>query len=202
MGATDRTITLAGFLKFEAPGGDVRLCDGGFLDYDSERYEALHPVFGSVRALDEFSAAFGDSAEDGGISFVPAPDATVSDWWRTDLGDSRIRFWQGEVSGKTVSSATLLADLLVDTPERTQSEGGDDVLALSLIGRAEKLFLTNEGNVCSERFHKSVWSGEDGFNNCTDDPVPVAWGVEAPSTGTSRGSRGSTVFGLRVEQER
>ena len=35
MSAADRVITLAAFLKLEAPSGDVNLCDGGFLYYDA-----------------------------------------------------------------------------------------------------------------------------------------------------------------------
>ena len=46
MAATDRIITLAAFLKWEAPGGDVLLCDGGLLTYDSEVYSSQDSVAG------------------------------------------------------------------------------------------------------------------------------------------------------------
>jgi hypothetical protein len=103
------------------------------------------------------------------------------------------RFWLGELDsdGKTVINAKLIGDLLVDNLARTIGADGSLVLELPLIGRAEKLFLTNEGNVCSERMHKSVWSGEDGFNNCTDTPQPVAWGIASQPSGTTGSSFGS-----------
>lgn len=201
MSATSRTVTLVWLMKLEAPGGDVNLCDGGFVYFDagdgSEKYEDRHATFGTLAAPDEFEAGFGDLAEAATLALVPAPGAALGDWYTNALRDSRVRFWLGELDadGKTVTDAKLLGDFLVDNLARTIGADGSVVLELPLIGRAEKLFLINEGNVCSERFHKSVWSGEDGFNNCTDTPQPVAWGIAAPTSGTASfgsggGSRG------------
>lgn len=182
MTATDPTITLAAIVKFEAPDGDVRLCDGGMLDFASERYESLHPVFGTVREGGDNEAGFGDQAEDGTLVLVPHAEASVGAWWRNDLFGCRIRAWMGEVDadGVTVSSATQISDLLVDTAERVQGEAGEDLLVLELVGRGDKLFLTNEGNVCSDTWHQSVYAGELGFQNCTDLRGFVAWGAANP----------------------
>lgn len=196
MSATARTISLAVFLKLEAPSGDVNLCDGGFLYFDAgsgtEKYEAHHATFGSLASIDEFDAGFGDAAEGGKIAFHPNPAAAQSDWYSSSLRDCRVRIWEGEVDadGKTVSSAKQIGDFLVDTLARVIGDDGSVTLELELIGRAEKLFLRQEGNVASERFHKTVWAGEDGFNNCTDVVFPVAWGVAAPASGTAGGGRG------------
>ena len=191
MSATARTVTLVWLMKLEAPGGDVNLCDGGFVDFDAgagiKRYTDRHPTFGTLAAPDEFEAGFGDMAESGTLALVPAPGAALSSWYTNTLRDCRVRFWLGELDadGKTVTAAKLIGDLLVDNLARTIGADGSVVLELPLIGRAEKLFLINEGNVCSERFHKSVWAGEDGFNNCTDTPQPVAWGIAAQPSGVS-----------------
>lgn len=182
MGATDPVIRLASIVKFEAPDGDVRLCDGGLLDFASERYESLDEVFGALREVSGPEAGSGDQAEDGTLVLVPNPEADLGDWWRTDLFDCRIRTWLGEVDadGVTVSSATQEADLLVDTAERVQGEAGEDLLVLELVGRGDKLFLTNEGNVCSDTFHQTVYAGELGFENCTDLRGFIAWGAASP----------------------
>lgn len=192
MSATDPAIHLACFLKAEFPDGDVRLCDGGFLTYDSESYTAADAVFGAIQQPDALEAAFGDMAESGTLTLAPARSASVGDWWRTDLENCRIRIWMGEYDPAThaVATAELLADLLVDTITREQGAGGQDLLRLGLMGRAEKLFLIREGNVCSERFHKSVWPGEDGFNNCTDVQGFVAWGAASPPRSTGSGGSG------------
>lgn len=192
MALTDTSITLAALLKWEAPDGDVRLCDGGFLDYDSERYTAQDDVFGTVIGWEAIDHSFGDAAEELTLVFAPHPDATLTDWWRGDLENSRVRIWLGEVDsdGKTVSTATQLGDYLVDTITREQGPEGSDVLRVDLMGRAEKLFLLNEGNVCSDRFHQTVYPGELGFRNCTDAQQVFAWGVAGPSGGTVGGGGG------------
>jgi hypothetical protein len=152
------------------------------LDFDSERYESLDGVFGTVRDTGSIEAGFGDQAEDGVLVLVPNPDADVADWWRSDLFDCRVRMWMGEVDadGITVSSATQLSDLLVDTAERVQGEGGEDLLSLELVGRGDKLFLTSTGNVCSDTYHQTVFPGELGFVNCTDLLGLLAWGAASP----------------------
>lgn len=185
MAASDIAITLAWFLKWDAPGGAVRLSDGGQLDYADERYQSFDAVFGSVMTWPSISGGFNGMAERGRITFAPEKDAALAAWWRADLFDTRLRLWVGELDadGITVTTAKQLADWLVDNISRVQGEGGQDLLALDLTARAEKLFLVNEGNVCSERFHSSVWPGEIGFRNCTDVPAPVAWGTAMPLGG-------------------
>ena len=182
MSATAPVITLAAFLKLEFPGTTVRLCDGGMLSFAGEEYQAQHPVFGTVNSMGEAEAGFGDLAESGSLVLMPHPQATLSDWWRSDLFGSRMRLWVGEVGpdGYTVTSAKQVFVLLVDSYERRQGDKGSDLLAFEFIGRAEKLFLANEGNVCSSRFHQSVWAGERGFDNATDLQFFVAWGVAGP----------------------
>lgn len=193
MSASDTSVTLVALLKFEAPDGDVRLCDGGFVDHAAERYTSEDSVFGTVQGFEPVTTAFDDQAEGGTLVFAPPEDADVDDWWRDDLADSRVRLWLGELDsdGKTVTNATQLADWLADTAERTQGVG-QDLLSLDLIARTERLFQVNEGNVLSERHHTSVFSGELGLRHCTDLRGFVAWGAESPprSAGASGGAAG------------
>ena len=60
---------------------------------------------------------------------------------------------------------------------------GSRVLELNFLARSEALFLRNEGNVCSSRFHQSLFAGERGFDNCTGLAGYLAWGALAPSRG-------------------
>lgn len=204
MGALDPTIRLATLLQIEAPGGNVNLCGGGFVDFDAgngvERFDSHHPVYGTINAVDEVESSFAGQAEGSSISLVPNPEAPITDWYRSDLADSRVRVWTAELAAdcKTAENETQLGDYFVDTFSRLIAPDGTQTLELRLIGRDQKLFFINEGNVASERFHKSAWPGEDGFNNCTDANIPVAWGVASPSSGSGRsnGSRpdGSSPF--------
>lgn len=200
MAATDPAITLAYFLKWEAPDGDVRLCDGGFLNYASERYDSRHAVFGAIHESEAFEAGFGDMAEMGALVLAPAPGAALADWWRVDLEKTRLRIWQGELDSdlKTVSTAKQVADWLVDTAERQQGVNGEDLLRLEMMGRAERLFVQSEANTLSDRHHQSVWSGERGFENCHDGPQFFAWGTATPAAGSgfATGGAGSLAGGV------
>jgi hypothetical protein len=213
MSATDPIITLSTFVKLEFPDGDVRLCDGGMISYDGEVYHSQHDVFGSLAGLEAFETGFGDMAESGELVLAPIDEFAFASegsgeplglllaltgagggsyWLREDLLDCRVRAWQGVVDSDlyTVSAADQLGDYYVDNIVRDQGPGGQNLLRLPLIGRAEKLFLKREGNVCSERHHKTVWAGEDGFNNCTDLQGFVAWGAMAPARGGTTTWRG------------
>jgi len=189
MAVTDLAITIAHWVKWEAPGGDVRLVlEGGMVDFGGERYEAEHAVFGVMAPPGAIEAGFGDVAEDGQLAFYPNPLAAVSDWWRFDLEGTRVRVWQGEIDadGITAINAKLLQDLQVDTAERARALG-QEILLLELIGRQERMFLTTEGNVCSDRFHQTVFAGEKGLANCTDLVGFVPWGAAAPPRGSIGG---------------
>ena len=89
----------------------------------------------------------------------------------------------------TLSSPLLLADMLVDTVTRSQTEDGDQ-LALTLVGMTERLFIIDEANVCSDRFHQSVYSGELGFANCTDIQGKFPWGTQNESRESADSSEG------------
>lgn len=191
MGATDRTITLVNLLKWEAPGGTVRLCNGGFVDFDGERYESRHPVWGQLTEWPDLEDALDELSEGATLTFRPDPAAAVADWWRLDLPGGRLRLWEGELASDmlTVTAATQLADLLVDDPGRTQSPDGGNLLDMELMGRGQRLFIINEGNVCSDRWHQSVWPGELGFVNCTDVPDNFAWGVASTAEQPVKGDK-------------
>lgn len=191
MTATTPIITVATVVKFEAPDGDVLLCDGGMLNFNGEAYVSHDPVFGTIAALDNFEAGFGDMSESADLVLAPNPDATLTDWFREDLENCRVRVWQAREFSTdlyTVTTSKLVGDFIVDTINRDQGMGGQDLLRLSLIGWQEKLYLKQEGNVCSEQFHRrQVWnnaSDEKGFNNCTDLQGFIAWGAPAPSRGS------------------
>lgn len=199
MAANDLSITLVCLMKLElVEGHTARFCDGGFLDFasdgETERYESEDPVFGSIMSPGEHEVGFGDRAERGVIGFAPPESAAMADWYGDHLLDARLRTWAGELGGdgKSVVDAVQLDDLLVDTYEQTIGAGGNRVLELGFISRGDKVFLRNEGNVASERFQKSLFPNEDGFNNCTDVPTTLAWGALAPSNGsTVRGGGGA-----------
>lgn len=203
MAASDTAITLAMVVEWEAPDGDVRLSDGGVVKFDpgdgEVTYSGEDSVFGTVASVEVFESGVGDMVEGGNIVFAPNGSATLSDWWRADLENTRLRIWLGEIDsdGISLTGEDLLADWLVDTTKRVQGDSGAEALDLDCMSRMQKLFETSQGNVCSDRFHTSIWSGERGFENCHDGPQYFAWGTDNPSggsnsNGTGGGGNGST----------
>lgn len=190
------SVTLATVLQWDAPDGAVRLSDGGIVKYDSGAgtaiFESEDAVFGTIAAFDNFESGIGDLLEAGTISFAPAPGADVADWWRTDLESTRLRLWAGQIASDavTLEQEENLADWLVDTVTRERGASGQDVLVIKFMTRLRKLAEIQQGNVCSDRFHQTVWSGERGFENCHDGPQYFAWGTEAPPSGSGGGGSG------------
>lgn len=202
MAATDVSITFAAALLWEAPGGNVALADGGVVKYDpgsgTITFESEHPDFGTIAGFDTFDTGTGDNVDGGVIDFAPPSSATLSNWWRTDLENTRMRLWVGEIDsdGVTLTGEEVLADWLVDTASREQGAAGSDILSVEFMTRLEKLFEINQGNVCSDTFHRSIWSNERGFENCHDGAQYFAWGTEAPrGSGASFSSGGGGGFG-------
>lgn len=198
MAVSDHAITLAKVIEWQAPGGAVRLAEGGVVKFDSGAgvvaFESGHPVFGSLARCDAFETAIDDRVEGGNITFAPATGAPVSGWWRGDLENTVLKVWIGEVDpedGVTLTDAELVADWLLDIAGREQGEGSD-LLSLDFITRLERLFEIQQGNTCSDTFHQSIFPGERAFENCTDAQQFFAWGAENPpsSGGTFGGSGG------------
>lgn len=188
-------IHLIGFCKIELPTRTLRLCDGGFCYFGGEKYTAEDDLFGSIGAVEEFDAALGDAAEDAKIVFLPPASAAASAINSASFQNSRARFWMGTIGpdGKTVTSAEQLMDALVDYTVLRLRQGGRE-LEMSFIGRAEKLFLRQQGNSLNPRFHQSVWPGERGLDNASGARITVAWGVGSPRglTGGGGGGGGGT----------
>ena len=122
--------------------------------FGGEKYTSEDSVFGSIAAVEEFEAMLGDSAEDATLMFHPAETATPEELNSKAFQNSRARFWMGKIDwdGKTVVNATQLMDGLVDYTTLRLKEGSR-TLEMTFIGRAEKLFLRQEGNTLAIQGH-------------------------------------------------
>lgn len=188
-------LMISGLIKIELPAHTIRLCDGGFVFYDDEKYESRDTVFGSIEAIGEVEEKAGDEAPGLSIVFLPASASAAAVLSSPSYQFSRVRVWQARVdeqTGLVAGDPELVRDLLLDTTS-LRAGVGFRRLEMELIGAAERLFLINDGNVLSPRFHKSVWPGETGLDNATGVSLSVAWGVAAPARGTAGG--GSSIGG-------
>lgn len=175
-----QTLGLIGLLKIELPDATVRLCDGGFIDFDGETYRSTDPVFGGISSLQALTEGVGEEIPALELSLNPAGDSAPSDLSQPGFQKSTVRLWIGEYD---VDAGTLTGDpdlLFLGQIDQTILRIGRNVrdLAMTIVSTLERLFMRNEGNTLSSTFHKSVWPGETGHDNATGLGIAVAWGTE------------------------
>lgn len=206
MSLGDPIITLAGLAKIELPARTLFLCDGGQVKWAAETYTGDDSEFGVIGGITGLRESVGDMAPGGQISFLPKTASAASALSQPLYQNSRIRFWLAEIdriTGTVAGTPDLIFDGLLDST--TLRVGmGTRVLDMTFISRAEKLFSVNEGNVCSSRWHGTIWAGELGFDNATDAQTTIAWGIESPPRGTVSsggfgGGGGGGGFGNNVQ---
>ena len=190
MALTDIFVTLAWLATFELPGGTLRYSDGGVVTWGADTFTATDDTFGTIGSVEPAEEGSGDQMPSETLTFLPASTAAAATLSSPTYQMSPLRFWLAEVdpaTGEVVGTPDLVADRLLDTTtlrSGKSEEGGYRYLDVGMISTAERLFLTNEGNSLTSRFHKSVWPGEQGFDNATGVGLQVAWGVKSPPRGT------------------
>lgn len=188
MALADRVVTLVGLAQFDFPGRAVRLADGGVAQMGGEYFHAKDDVFGALAEADPIEEAMGNSLPDGGIVLAIPQDTPLSVVLDPALQFSRVRFWHGEKNVATgVATGELLRDTLVD---QVMWDPIERKLSMTLMGRTERLAVINRGNYACAAFHKSVYPGERGFDNCTDAQFQKAWGTAGAPRGVTSGSSG------------
>jgi hypothetical protein len=194
MATGDRFVTLIGLAQFDFPGRTVQLTDGGPGKLDGVSFIPADDVFGAIAKADAIEEAVGDSAPDGGISLFVPQETALATVFDPALQNSRVQFWLGEITPSTgeVSNEQRLFDGLVDQVSWDPIERRLD---MTLMARAERLFVVNRGNVAGSAFHKSVWPGEQGFDNCTDARFQKAWGTAGPPRGVTSGGGAGGIGG-------
>lgn len=190
-------VMLGGLVKIELPGKTLRLCDGGFIYFNAEKYESADEDFGTIEAVDALEEMVGDEAPSGRLTFLPASDAAAADLSDPTYQGSRMRFWIVEVDEATgtVSDSELAGDMELDTTV-LRANLGERRLDMSYDSSAKRLFMINEGNVLSPSFHKRIWPGELGLDNATGVPTTVAWRSKAPPRGSVMSGSGGIAFSV------
>jgi hypothetical protein len=192
MATTDTAFTLTGLIQIDFPSGTVRLCDGGFVNFGADRFDAKDAVFGTIAAASEIEESITDFAPGGSITLSVSPDAPLSTILNPAIQNARVQMWLAEVSSDGFTILAGSADKLFDGfVDYTTWQPLDYKLSIFYATKAEHLLMRNKGNVLSSSFHKRVWPGELGCDNATDAEIEVAWGTASPTRGTAY-SGGST----------
>ena len=182
------TVGLIGLLKIELPDATVRLCDGGFIEFDGETYTSKDPVFGTIASIEALAEGVGDEIPALELTLFPlGPAGALS---QPGFQTSRVRFWMGEyddAAGTLVGTPDLMFDGQID--QTVMRWGASRELAITVVSTAERLFQRNSGNSLNDTWHQSVWPGELGHKNATGLSIPVAWGAESPPRNYGTGGK-------------
>lgn len=201
-------IALTGLIKIEFPTHTLRLCDGGFKDFDGERYFAKDAVFGVITSAEGVDEGVGNEVPALDIEFSPPSDTPPADLSQPGFQRSRAQFWIAEYNydtGAIIGEPDSQFDGQVDQTSLRVS-GVERTVASSVVSTAERLFEINLGNSLSSAFHKRNNPGELGHDNASGLKVPIAWGATtpgSPNSGSSGGRGGGFaggVFGRQFEK--
>jgi len=173
---------LVGLLKIELPDRDVRLCDGGFITFNSELYTSIDSVLGSIASIDSM-----DEGGDGAIpaldfSFSPPGPVAISALTAGALQRSDVYLWLAEYDVATnlvVGTPDLLFIGQLDQPS-IRASATEYNISISCVSKAEWFFERDIGNGLSATFHKEIYPGETGHDNAAGLVVRQAWGTESP----------------------
>lgn len=186
-------VTLAGLVKIELPDVTLRLCDGAFVIWDAETFTASDPDFGTIGSMEPVDEGVGDEIPALRMNFLPNSSAAAADLSKPEYQGCRVRMWIAEVdlaTNEVIGDPSLEFDGQADSTDLVIDRGTRE-LEMDIVSAAERLFLINEGNTLSPRFHKSLYPGELGQDNAIGVGVGVAWGTALPAQTYGPGYGGS-----------
>lgn len=194
MALSDDVIWLACLIEMQLPTGTVRLSDCAAVKWGATLYDGVDTNFGSVASVNAIEEGIADELPSWQITFHPPQDANAVTIANPAFQNSRIICNLAEVNpatGLVVGTPDLVFDGIIDVPTLRMGRNSRAV-DFSVVGRTDKLFLLREGNTLSSAFHKSIWPGENGFENATGIELSVAWGVKTPPRGSASSNNWST----------
>jgi hypothetical protein len=172
------------------PDHTVRLCDGGFIEFDSEMFTSLDSVVGTLASVESMAEGIGDEIPALDLTFAPQSAVAFTTISNGAMQKSEISFWIGEydpATGLIDGTPDLMFLGFIDQPSLRFGKGIFE-MSLSAVPTAEWFFERDHGNSLSATFHKSIYPGETGHDNATGLSVSVAWGTDAPRASFSGGS--------------
>lgn len=173
-------VSIIGLVRIALPSATVRLCDGGFIEFGGELYQSKDPVFGTIGSVQGLTEGIGDEIPALEMTLLPPVSSAPSQLSQPGYQNSVVQFWVGEYDqedGVLIGTPDLLFHGQIDQVTMLAGRARREI-SLTVVSTAERLFLRNDGNTLTPRWHKSIWPGEKGHDNAVGLTIPVAWGVE------------------------
>lgn len=193
---------LSGLIQVDLPEQTIKLCDGSFVKWGAEMFDAEDPDFGTIGSMETIEEGVGDEIPALRMTFLPKSTAAAAVLSSPEYQGCRVRMWIAEVdlsTNEVIGDPSLEFDGQSDSTDLVIDRGTRE-LEMEIVSAAERLFLINEGNTLSPRFHKSLYPGELGQDNAIGVGVGVAWGTALPAqtygTGFAYGAGGLSGGGI------
>lgn len=190
------STAIIGLVRIELPSATVRLCDGGFIVFNSEMYQSRDPVFGTIGSVEGMTEGIGDEIPALRMTLLPPISSAPADLSQPGYQNSLVQFWVGEYdqeAGVLIGPPDLLFHGQIDQITMIGGRQRREI-AMTVVSTAERLFMTNDGNSLTPRWHKSIWPGERGHDNGVGLTIPVAWGVESRPVASSGAQQVTPVY--------
>ncbi|GAA4220283.1 hypothetical protein GCM10022253_24080 [Sphingomonas endophytica] len=180
-------VLLSGLMKLELPGRTITLCDGGFVQWNGDLYQAKDDEFGILSGFNALTEGVGDEAPAGVLTMTPPSTTAATTLAAPGHQGSRLRLWVAELderNGGVIGQPDQMVDWQVDSM-RLRIGRGSRLLEIGCVTHGQRLMLRNEGNTLSPSFHRLIYPGEAGLDNATGLTTDVAWGAAAGPRGAS-----------------
>ena len=180
-------VLLSGLMKLELPSRAITLCDGGFVRWKGDTYQAEDAEFGILTGFDALTEGVGDEAPAGMLTMAPPTTTAAAALTAPGNQGARLRLWVAEIderNGGVIGQPDQMVDWQVDSM-RLRIGRGTRVLEIGCVTHGQRLMLRNEGNTLSPSFHRMIYPGEAGLDNATGLTTDVAWGAAAAPRGAS-----------------
>ncbi len=160
------TITLS--------GATIRWTNGGFVEWDSETYEAEDATYGFLSSVEEITdgvtgeatvCAIGINCDATALALLVAP-AVQGSLVTVHLGSVN------RATGALIGEPELLFRGELDQPRLSV---GDGSLIYDCITEEARMLEPNEEQRLTDSFQKSVWPGDDGYEAVVETEAEVYW---------------------------
>lgn len=182
---SQRQVMIVGLVQAALPGYNLAICDGGWLDWNGQRFVSRDERFGSIQSVEDFADGVGDEAPAGQLTLLPASTSAAVVLSSPDFQGAALSFHFGAVdamTGKLIDEPDLVFDGELDTTTLNEERGGR-TLDMEFVSASERFFADNEGTRLSNAFHVETWPGETGMANVTDVAKRDYWGADKAPTG-------------------
>jgi hypothetical protein len=193
-------LTVVAFcaVKIVLPGGTVRLIDSaGSVTFGSETYLGRDATYGTLAGIEQLGEEIATAAPRARVTLMPPSNAAITALSAPTAQGSAVTISLGlinEATGAVIGTPETLFVGEIDSA-KLLSGTGTRTIELDVASVWERFFSDSEGARLNSHFHKSVYSGELGFDFVVDAADDPYWGSDGPkASATATGGAGTDMF--------